>query len=165
MKKILSCSLLSAAMLTFTSAHAVTKNITVTASIDPTVDITLADGTVLPDTIAMQYVVGSGLGTVSKDVKLWSNSTTADLNVALASSPELSASTTTTTIPLTVTLNGTALSTTKSTLSYATYFPNGITNGSITIPLAISQTTKGVVSTAGEYSGTVSLILSQATSS
>lgn len=165
MKKILSYSLLSAAILTFTSAYAVTKNITVTASIDPTVDITLADGTALPDTIAMQYLPGTGLSSVSKDVKLWSNSNTANLNVALASSPALSASTTTTTIPLTVTLNGTELSTTNSTLTYATYFPNGIANGSITIPLAISQKTKGVVSTAGEYSGTVSLILSQATSS
>ncbi len=165
MKKILSCSLLSALMLTFTSAHAVTKNINVTATIDPTVDITLADGTVLPDTIDMQYLPGSGLATVSKDVKLWSNSTTNDLTIALAGSPELRASTTDTTIPLSVTLNGAALSTTKSTLTYNTYFPNGITNGSITIPLAISQATKGAVATAGNYSGTVSLILAQATSS
>lgn len=165
MKKILSYSLLSAAILTFASAHAVTRNITVTASIDPTVDITLSDSTALPDTIAMQYLPGSGLATVSKDVKLWSNSTTANLTIALASSPALSSSTTNTTIPLTVTLDGNELTTTNTTLTYATYFPNGITNGSITVPLAISQKTKGVVSAAGEYSGTVSLVLSQATSS
>lgn len=165
MKKFLSCSLLSAAILTFTSAHAVTRNINVTATIDPTVDITLADGTALPDTIAMQYLPNSGLTTVSKDVKLWSNSTTNNLTIALARSPELSAPTADTTIPLSVTLNGTALSTAASTLPYNTYFPNGITNGSITIPLAISQATKGAVATAGDYSGTVSLVLAQATSS
>jgi len=165
MKKILRYSLLSAAILTFTSVHAVTRNINITATIDPTVDITLADGTALPDTIAMQYLPGSGLAAVSRDVKLWSNSTTSNLTVALANSPVLSAPTATTTIPLSVTLNGTALSTTKSTLTYATYFPNGITNGSITIPLTISQATQGVVTTAGDYSGTVSLVLAQATGS
>lgn len=165
MKKILSYSLLSAAILTFTSAHAVTRNINITATIDPTVDITLADGSALPDTIAMQYMPGLGLATVSTDVKLWSNSTAKNLTVALASSPVLSAPTATTTIPLSVTLNGTALSTASSALTYATYFPNGITNGSITIPLSISQATKGVATTAGDYSGTVSLVLAQATSS
>lgn len=163
MKKNLSYLLLSAAILTFTSAHAVTRDITVTASIDPTVDITLADGTALPDTIAMQYLPGTGLSSVSKDVKLWSNSTTANLTIALASSPALSAPTASTTIPLSVKLNGTLLSTAASTLTYATYFPNGIVNGSITIPLEISQATKGIVTAAGNYSGTVSLVLAQAT--
>lgn len=165
MKKILSYSLLSAAILTFTSAHAVTRDITVTASVDPTVDITLSDGTALPDTIAMSYLPSQGLTSVSKDVKLWSNSATADMTIALAGSPSLSAPTSTTTIPLSVTLNGIALSTTSSKLAFAQYFPNGITNGSVTIPLVISQATKGVVSTAGDYSGTVSLVLAQATSS
>ncbi|WP_252120395.1 CS1 type fimbrial major subunit [Symbiopectobacterium purcellii] len=142
-----------------------TRDITVTASIDPTVDITLSDGTALPDTIAMSYLPSHGLNSVSRSVKLWSNSATADLTIALAtSSPSLSAPTTTTTIPLTVTLNGIELNTASSKLEFAEYFPNGITNGSITIPLVISQTTKGVVSTAGDYSGTVSLVLAQATS-
>lgn len=165
MKKILSYSLLSAAILTVSSAFAVTKNITVTAKIDPTVDITLADGTVLPDTIAMRYLPGSGLVSVSNDVKLWSNSTSGNLTIALASAPALSTSATSTTIPLTVKLNGSTLTTTASTLTYATYFPNGITNGSITIPLDISQTTHAAISTAGDYSGTVSLVLAPATSS
>lgn len=50
-------SLLSVLATAF-SANAVQRDITVTADIDPTVDVTLADGSPLPSSIAMQYLPG-----------------------------------------------------------------------------------------------------------
>lgn len=41
-------------------------------------------------------------------------------------------------------------------------FPGSVENGSAVLPLTISQTTKGILKT-GQYSGVVSLMLTQAT--
>uniref|UniRef100_UPI003019344C CS1 type fimbrial major subunit n=1 Tax=Cedecea sp. MMO-103 TaxID=3081238 RepID=UPI003019344C len=43
-------------LVTAFSVNAVQRDITVTANIDPTVDVTLADGSPLPSSIAMQYL-------------------------------------------------------------------------------------------------------------
>ncbi|MBF7979198.1 MULTISPECIES: CS1 type fimbrial major subunit [Rahnella] len=162
MKHIFKTTLLSALLLSAFATQAVQRNITVTAVVDPTVDMTLADGSALPDALTMEYNVVTGLQPISQQVKLWTNSTTANLNISLASAVNLASGTTQ--VPLTVKLDGKTLTTTATALTYATYFPNGNTTGSLAVPLEISQTTAGALKTAGTYTGTVGLVLAQATS-
>ncbi|EJF29551.1 fimbrial assembly protein [Enterobacter sp. Ap-916] len=155
-------SFVSVLVTTF-SVNAVQRDITVTANIDPTVDVTLADGSPLPSSIAMQYLPGKGLAAHKENIKFWSNTADRALNVSLANTPSLTDANGANPIPLSVSVNGTALSTTATSLAYATTFPSGITNGSSTMPLVISQTTPGAVSAAGTYTGIVSLVVTQAT--
>jgi len=145
------------------SVNAAQHDITVTANIDPTVDVTLADGSPLPSSIAMQYLPGKGLAAHKENIKFWSNTVDRALNVSLANTPSLTDANGVNPIPLSVSVNGKALSTTATSLAYATTFPSGITNGSSTMPLVISQTTPGAVSAAGTYTGIVSLVVTQAT--
>lgn len=145
------------------SVNAVQRDITVTADIDPTVDITLADGSSLPSSIAMQYLPGKGLAAHKEMIKFWSNTADRALNISLANTPSLTDANGANPIPLSVSVNGTKLTTTATSLDYATTFPSGIENGSSTMPLVISQTTPGVVTAAGTYTGIVSLVVTQAT--
>lgn len=145
------------------SVNAVQRDITVTANIDPTVDVTLADGSSLPSSIAMQYLPGRGLAAHKENIKFWSNTADRALNVSLANTPSLTDANGANPIPLSVSVNGTQLSTSAISLAYDTTFPSGIVNGSSTLPLVISQTTPGAVSAAGTYTGIVSLVVTQAT--
>lgn len=145
------------------SVNAVQRDITVTADIDPTVDVTLADGTPLPSSIAMQYLPGKGLAAHKENIKFWTNTADRALNVSLANTPTLTDANGANPIPLSVSVNGTSLSTTATPFDYATTFPSGIANGSSTMPLVISQTVPGVVTAAGTYTGIVSLVVTQAT--
>ncbi|HDC4262710.1 TPA: fimbrial protein, partial [Enterobacter cloacae] len=52
--------------------------------------------------------------------------------------------------------------TTDAVFTGAELFPSTTANGSAVLPLIISQTTKGVLKS-GQYSGVVSLMLTQAT--
>ncbi|SER20454.1 CS1 type fimbrial major subunit [Rosenbergiella nectarea] len=144
------------------SVSAAQQDITVTAQIDPTVDITLDDGSPLPTTATMQYLPGKGLGDYSRQVKLWSNNVDRDLLVSLVNSPSLTDETGTNDIALKVTLNGSELSTSSKTMTYATTFPNGIEHGSTVMPLVISQATPGLITKAGRYTGIVSIVVAQA---
>lgn len=144
------------------SVSAAQQDITVTAQIDPTVDITLDNGSPLPATGTMQYLPGKGLGDYSKQVKLWSNTVDRDLLVSLVNSPLLTDETGTSDIPLKVTLNGEALSISQKKMTYATTFPNGIEHGSSTMPLVISQANPGLITKAGRYTGIVSIVVAQA---
>lgn len=164
MKMLPKMALCSATMLTAFVANAFEADITVTADIDPTVSITGGDGTALPDTLPMLYKPGRGLDPIDKPIKLWSNTTDKNLTVALASSPQLTSPDATKNIPLSVSLDGKALTTTATTFEYKSTFPSGITNGSRVMPLVISQTTREAVTEQGKYSGLVSLIVAQATS-
>lgn len=162
MKSNFKLALSAAALIAAFSASAAQRDITVTADIDSTVDVTLADGSPLPASVAMQYLPGKGLGAYKENVKFWSNVEKKDLNISLASSPSLTDETGGNAIPLSVTVNGTAVTTTASTLTFASLFPSGIDNGSSTMPLVISQATPGKISTSGKYSGLVSLVVTQA---
>lgn len=144
------------------SVSAAQQDITVTADIDPTVDITLADGKPLPATVKMQYMPAKGLSDHTEQVKLWSNTPKRDLLVSLVSAPSLTDETGTNPIPLKVTLNGDELSISSKTMTYATTFPNGTENGSSVMPLVISQATPGLITTAGRYTGIVSIVVAQA---
>lgn len=147
------------------NVNAVQRDITVTANIDPTVDITLADGSPLPSSVAMEYRPGQGLVTHKEQIKFWSNTEDRALNVSLANTPSLTDENGTNPISLSVSINGTTLSTTATPLAYATTFPSGIANGSSTMPLVISQTDLAPISAAGTYTGIISLVVTQATGS
>lgn len=163
MKSSLKITLIAGMLVTAFSASAVQRDITVTASIDPTVDITLADGSPLPASVAMQYLPGKGLAAHKENIKFWSNTADKALNVSLAYTPALTDANGSNPIPLSVSVNGKNLSTTATSLPYATTFPSGITNGSSTMPLVIAQATPAAVTTAGNYTGIVSLVVTQAT--
>ncbi|WP_241627608.1 CS1 type fimbrial major subunit [Rosenbergiella epipactidis] len=145
------------------SSNAVERTITVNADIDSTVDLTLSSGDPLPPSIDMQYLPGKGLSDNSLHVKLWTNSADKDLIVQLATPVILRQKDGTGTIPLKVTLNGTELSPSETTLTYATIFPNGSANGSAILPLTFSQATPGPITTAGKYSGMADILITQST--
>ena len=124
-----------AAMASSFSALAIQKDITVNASVDSQLDMTQADNTPLPASIDMQYLPGRGLESYRLNTKVWSNSATSNVKVRLVSAAKLT------------NMDGD---------------PGSIENGSAVLPLTISQTTKGILKT-GQYSGVVSLMLTQAT--
>lgn len=162
MKSNFKIALAAAALVTAFGAHAAQRDITVTASIDPTVDVTKADGSALPAAVEMQYLPGKGLQAYREQIKFWSNTENRDLNVSLVSEPSLTDVAGANAIPLSVSVNGKALTTTATPFAYATTFPSGVTNGSSAMPLVIAQKTPGVVTAAGNYSGIVSLVVTQA---
>lgn len=157
--KVLICA---AGLLSAVAAQAYQTDITVNANIDPTAALTLADGTAMPSSVTMTYVPGNGLSAYKNNIKIWSNAQV-DMNVSLAADPQLSDASGENPIPLTVKLNGTALSTANTTFNYSTLFPNGLANGSLALPLAIAQKSAAQTFIAGKYSGVISLVVSQAT--
>lgn len=135
------------------SAYAVQKNITVTANVDPTIDMTLSDGSALPKSVEMKYVSGTGLSPVSMMTRIGSNAMSASagaINMKLVTAPQLvnNAGATTKTIPPAVSWRGQALSdTTPADFTTAVLFPNGkeaATTGSLAKKLNISQAKKGI---------------------
>ncbi|WP_297205931.1 CS1 type fimbrial major subunit [uncultured Pluralibacter sp.] len=157
--------LLAATSILFTafSTLAVQKDITVTADIDSSVDVTLADGSPLPSALTMQYLPGKGLAAHKENIKFWSNTEDRALNVSLANTPSLTDANGGNAIPLSISVNGTKLSTTAVSLPYASTFPSGVANGSSTMPLVIAQATPGAIAASGRYTGIVSLVVTQAT--
>lgn len=144
------------------SAHAVQKDITVTASVDTTLEMLSADGSALPTTMQMQYLPGSGLQAAVVNTKIFTNDKAKNVQIRLASSPSLTNQTSpgSPAIPLTVSLGGNALTTTASTLTAAELFPGELAQGSNVLPLSIAQQTVAAVA-AGSYQGLVSVILTQ----
>lgn len=164
MKDMIRFTLGSIALLTAVGAGAVQQDITVTADIDSTVSLTKTDGTALPDSVKLVYRAGKGLDPYKENVKLWSNAPDTNILISLIGNPQLTDQNGNNPIPLAVSINGSALSPTATTLTYANVFTNGITNGSQALPLVISQKTEEPVSVTGSYSGVVSIVLTQATS-
>ncbi|MGX8939550.1 CS1 type fimbrial major subunit (plasmid) [Symbiopectobacterium sp. Eva_TO] len=149
------------------AAQAYQTNITVNANVDPTIGLTLSDGTTVPSSVNMSYTPGLGMNGYKANLKLWSNAET-DMNVYLSTDPQMTDANGDNPIPLTVGLNGTALTTAApatapKAFQYSTLFPNGITNGSIALPLAIKQKNPSQTVVAGQYSGVVTLVVTQAT--
>lgn len=157
------------------SAFAVQKDITVIADIDPTVELLQADGSALPQSLRMRYMPGTGLLNEKLSTKIYTNDLTKDVNVQLLAEPVLASVTnpSAAAIPLSVSFNGTKLSTVATTLKATDLYPTGIANGqpvglinggSIPMELTVGQKTPGVVATAGSYQGVVSLVMSIAPS-
>ncbi|WP_343463863.1 CS1 type fimbrial major subunit [Pantoea sp.] len=164
MKKLFMAALLSS--LFTTSALAAEATITVTANVDPVVELRNADGSLLSQTLQMGYTPGVGLDGIDLPTRIFSNDQSKGVKVRLASSAQLThiSDTSVTAIPLRVSLNGSALSTTETTLDANTLFNDttaGAPGQSVILPLKIEQTTKAPVTTAGTYQGLVQLILAQ----
>nr|WP_313508406.1 CS1 type fimbrial major subunit [Stenotrophomonas geniculata] len=158
-KAALSLALATAAM---SSAYASQHDIQIWANVDPLLDLRKADGTPLWDAVQMTYRPGTGLDTWSEHVRIYTNDVTQDVAVRLANLPELKLEGTSISEPLTVSLNGADLGTTNTIFEATNLFPSGTVDGeSIYIPLAIRQTTRQELDTAGRYAGTVSIVMFQ----
>nr|CAC18738.1 adhesin major subunit pilin [Burkholderia cepacia] len=158
---------IAAAALMSMSAHAVQKDITVTANIDTTVEMLSADGSALPNTMQMQYLPGSGLQVTEVKTKIFTNDNAKDLQVRLATEPSLKNLTKpgADEIKLAVKLGGTALSTKATTLKASDIFTGDLAQGSNMMPLSIAQQDVAPVTAAGSYQGLVSLIVTQSATS
>lgn len=162
MKKLFMAALLSS--LFTTSALAAEATITVTANVDPMLELRNADGSLLSQTLKMGYTPGVGLDGINLPTRIFSNDQTKGVKVRLASSAQLThiSDTSATAIPLKVSLNGSALTTTETPLTAAALFTDTTAGPgqSVILPLKIEQATKGTVA-AGTYQGLVQLILAQ----
>ncbi|KTS72231.1 CS1 type fimbrial major subunit [Pantoea stewartii] len=151
-----------AALLASSASQAYQADITVTADIDPTAGITKANGDSLPATVALNYNPLKGLEAYKQDVKLWTNDEY-DMKVRLQAEPKLTDTSGQNPIDLSVTLGKADLGVQDTVYNYSEIFPAGTDNGSMPLALVIKPKTPGKISTAGKYSGLVSLIVSQAT--
>ncbi|MCA8352493.1 cable pilus major pilin CblA [Burkholderia cepacia] len=158
---------IAAAALMSMSAHAVQKDITVTANVDTTLEMLSADGSALPTTMQMQYLPGSGLQAAEVNTKIFTNDKAKDLQIRLAAEPALKNQTSpgAKEIPLAVKLGTTALSTTATTLKASEIFTGELAQGSNVLPLSIEQKTVGAITAAGSYQGLVSVIVTQSAAS
>lgn len=162
MHKFIKPLMIAASMTASLNAMAIQKDITINASVDSQLDMTQADNTPLPSSIDMQYLPGSGLVSYRLNTKIWSNSATSNVKVRLVSAAKLTNTDGNQNIPMTVILGDKTLNTTDTVFTGTELFPGTAENGSAVLPLTISQTTKGILKS-GQYSGVVSLMLTQAT--
>ncbi|WP_269935555.1 CS1 type fimbrial major subunit [Serratia liquefaciens] len=169
MKKLYTFAPVALATLFSLSAMAVQKDITITADIDPTVELLQADGTALPSSLKMTYLPGVGLQKKTLSTKIFTNDVKSQVEMRLLTAPVLASNTkpSATAIPLSVSYNGKTLTTAvtaDSTLKPADLFPNGrLDAGSVPFDLVISQTTQAAITESGSYQGVVSLVLNTAT--
>lgn len=143
-----------------TSVLAIQKDITVTADIDPTLDLVQRDGTPLPASLTLGYDPSAGIQSRTINVAVLTNDVTKDINIRLANVLTLNNTTGAGNIAMKVALGGTDLTTTDSAISAASLGFDSH-NKSLGKPLVISQATKAVVAAAGTYEGNLQLILAQ----
>lgn len=147
-------------------AHAVQKDITVVADIDPTLEMLQPDGSALPSTVRMNYVPGMGLLQHEFETKIFTNNITKNLNIRLAHSPVLGvrSNPAATPIPLKVTYHGNELTTAATELEASDLFTGtgAVPGGSIDMKFTIDQKTRGAITAAGHYEGVVSVVVTQA---
>lgn len=165
--KIAATAALFAALFT-TSALAAEAIINVTANVDTALELRNADGTLLEQNVRMGYLPGVGLDGHRMQTKIYTNDKTKNVEVRLGSQPQLLHATNTSADPvaLAVSLGGKSLTTNNITFTTTELFDTASGVGqSITLPLVISQATKGVIGTSGTYNGMVQLVLAQAVGS
>lgn len=164
MKTFIKPMLVAVIMGLAANAMAVQKDITVTANVDATLDLTTETGAVLPSTLTMGYMPGTGLQPVTQQTKIFTNDAAKDIKISLAGTAQLTDTVgAQPAVPLNVKFGNSVLTTAPVTVAAATLFPNGDSiNGSIIQPLVISQATQAVLPSAN-YSGIVSIVLTQAT--
>ena len=127
-----------AAMASSFSALAIQKDITVNASVDSQLDMTQAGNTPLPASIDMQYLPGRGLESYRLNTKVWSNSATSNVKVRLVSAAKLTNMDGDETVPMTVILGDNTLSTTD-----AEFTGTGQYSGVVSLMLTQATTTEG----------------------
>ena len=145
------------------NAFAVEKDITVNATVDSTLDLTLSDGQPLPTSVDMKYTPGVGLASTTLETKIWSNDALKDVQASLSATPELKNTTGTGSVPLAVKLGTKPITPSPMTFNAADLYPTGeVDQGSVTLPLEILPAVTEPL-TSGNYTGMVSLILAQTT--
>jgi len=163
MNSIIKKAALAAALATASlSAHAVETKITVYADVDPTLALLRDDGTPLPDTVQMTHDPLRGLLPSTQQVRIHSNDDKADIDVRLRHDPLLINGSTR--VPLDVSLNSDALSTSGTEFKAADLF-NGASStpgASIAMPLTIAQAgAGGPLTVKGRYEGVVYIVMNQ----
>lgn len=146
-------------------ASAVEKNITVTASVDPTLDLLQPDGSALPTSVALSYSpAADGFEAYRIQTAVHTNDPNSGVVVKLAAEPVLSdVLDPTNQIPMDVTWGDTVLSTADATFAADTlnFGASGVSGVSATQELVIQADTQGSPVNAGNYQGLVSIILTQ----
>ncbi|HID8536928.1 TPA: CS1 type fimbrial major subunit [Stenotrophomonas maltophilia] len=163
MHAIIKKAALAAALATASlSAHALETKISVYADVDPTLALLRDDGTPLPDIVQMTHDPLRGLLPSTQQVRIHSNDETADIQVRLRDDPALLNGGTR--VPLAVSLNTDALSTSVTEFKAADLF-NGASStpgASISMPLTIAQAgTGGPLTVNGRYEGVVFIVMNQ----
>lgn len=138
------------------SALALQKDISVSTVVDTSVSITQSNGSALPDSVAMPFIVGTGLKSLSIPVVLYGTGTKFELQLGSAAQLTNDADSSLT-IPLTVTLGTTAVTTTKAEVVGATLNLDALTHKTSPVNLVIKPTNPTAATHAGHYEGTVSL--------
>lgn len=152
----------AAALISF-SAFAVEKEITVTAQIDPTVELLAADGSALPSNLKMEHIPGSGLRAQTFEAKVFSNATSKNIEIRLQAEPKLTHTidTSAEAIPLQVTVDGKPLTVTATKLTATELFQDKDSSASKNLTFSIEHKTPGSIAKAGLYSGPVRLVVTQ----
>ncbi len=161
MNTFLKKAALAAALVTASlSAHAAEAEITVWASVDPTLALLKADGTALDDSVRLVHNPVSGLLVDWTDrVRIYSNSPDDDIEVRLGADPALVLEGGGgTPVPLAVSLNGEALSTTPRTYEASLLF-DGDDGTSIPMDLRIAQGNTTAIAAKGKYVGIVTIAM------
>lgn len=166
MNILLKKAALAAALATVSlSAHAIEANITLRANVDPSLALLKSDGTPLTDAAEMSHNPISGLTPFTESVRIFSNDVDADVEVRLGHAAELVATAGapgTANVPLSVTLNNRALTTTTAEFLATDLFPgSNIPGASIEMPLRVAQTTQAPITAKGYYEGVINIVLNQ----
>ncbi|AWH26439.1 CS1 type fimbrial major subunit [Stenotrophomonas sp. YAU14D1_LEIMI4_1] len=160
---ILQKAALGAALATASlSAHAAETHITVWADVDPTLALLQADGSVLPDSVALTHNPTSGLVPWERMVRIYSNDEDADVEVRLLSAPSLvHQDGTGAAVPMQVLLNRRVLGTVAEDFLAGDLFDGAMPGASVAMPLTIKQTTQTPITAKGRYTGLVSIAMVQ----
>ncbi|TPD68873.1 fimbrial protein [Stenotrophomonas maltophilia] len=167
MNSILKKAALAAALATVSlSANAFDADIKVWANVDPTLALLKADGTALDSVVNMVHNPVSGLVPWSQQVRIYSNDESKDIEVRVGSTPQLlNTDGGGTPVPLTVSLNGKALTVAAQDFSATDLFDGALPGASIPLALRIAQTVQAPIARGGSYEGIVTIAMQQKTTS
>ncbi|ELE6820437.1 fimbrial protein [Escherichia coli] len=167
LNKIIGALVLSSTFFSM-GASAAEKNITVTASVDPTIDLMQSDGTALPSAVNIAYLLGEKRFESARiNTQVHTNDKTKGIQIKLANDNVVmtNLSDPSKTIPLEVSFAGTKLSTaaTSFTADQLNFGAAGVETVSATQELVINAgSTQQNNIVAGNYQGLVSIVLTQA---
>lgn len=167
MNSILKKAALAAALATVSlSASAFDADIKVWANVDPTLALLKADGTALDSVVNMVHNPVSGLVPWSQQVRIYSNDESKDIEVRVGSTPQLlNTDGGGAPVPLTVSLNGRALTVAAQDFSATDLFDGALPGASIPLALRIAQTVQAPIARGGSYEGIVTIAMQQKTTS
>ena len=160
--KLLKMSAVLAASLVTVAAHAVTKDIEVSAVIDPALELVTINNRPLPSNMRMEFSFANGLLPASIPMAVRSNDTTTDIRMTVAEDVNLVATNNTTAKPiaLEVTYADKSVGTTPTVFPAKELFgEDGNATGFAKLVIKAKGVTKDAA--AGEYIGTVRLVVTQ----